>query len=194
MKDFNKTIKKGNTMKCIGRTEKDEKIYSLNDMYGVDESGMIIEVDHKRDTFVFTKYYIDMDIKRNSSIEKMRERIVDLRKAQIDGYTLNLFDFEMDGVPYIQLIKGSPEEDQLSEKIRELPLKHQFFSRNSEAIVFIHIDGNSAIIKKDHRPKFHKDNEEEGNKKLIAILKSISCQFEVYEDLEELKQKGELNF
>lgn len=181
-------------MKCIGTTEKDEKIYSLNETYGVDESGMIIEVDHKKDTFIFTKYYINMDIKRNSPIEQMRKKIVNLKKAQIDGYTLNLFDFEMDGVPYIQLIKGSSEEDELLEKIRELPLEHQFFSRNQEAIVFIHIDGNSGIIKKDHRPKFHKNNSEEGNKKLIAILKSISCQFEVYEDLEELKQKGELNF
>ena len=181
-------------MRQLGITENNERIYQLSASYGVDESGMVIEVDKKKDTFVFTKYYIDMDIKRNSPIEKMRERIVDLRKAQIDGYTLNLFDFELNGTHYIQLIKGSPEEDQLSEKIRELPLKHQFFSRNTEAIVFIHIDGNTAIIKKDHRPKFHKDNDEEGNKKLIAILKSISCQFEVYEDLEELKQKGELNF
>ncbi len=181
-------------MRQLGVTENNERIYQLSASYGVDESGMIVEINSENDTFIFSQYYIDMDIKRNSPIEKMRERIVDLRKAQIDGYTLNLFDFEMDGVPYIQLIKGSPEEDQLSEKIRELPLKHQFFSRNSEAIVFIHIDGNSAIIKKDHRPKFHKDNEEEGNKKLIAILKSISCQFEVYADLEALKQKGELNF
>jgi hypothetical protein len=168
-------------MRQLGVTENNERIYELSASYGVDESGMIVEIDNGNDTFIFTKYYVDMSIKRNSPI---------------DEYVLNLFDFTIDGIPYIQMINGSPEEgnSDLAEKIRKLPLKHQFFSRNPEAIVFIHIDGNSAIIKKDHRPKFHKDNSEDGNKKLISILKSISCQFGIYEDFEDLKRRKELDF
>lgn len=182
-------------MEYIGVTKKNEKVYSLNKEYGVDESGMVIKIDNEKDSFIFTKYYIDMEIKRDSSIEEMRKRIVDLRKVSIDGYSLNLFDFELDGVPYIQMIKDSTEEEELTEEIKQLPLKNQFFAKNREAIVFIHIGDSSAIIKKDHRPKFHKDNDEEGNKKLIAILKSISCQFgEKYENFEELKSSGQLDF
>lgn len=184
-------------MKQLGVTEKNERIYQLGDSsYGIDESGMIVEIDNGNDTFIFTKYYVDMSIKRNSPIEEIREKIVDLRKVKIDEYVLNLFDFTLDGIPYIQMINGSPEEgnSDLAERIRKLPLKHQFFSRNPEAIVFIHIDGNSAIIKKDHRPKFHKDNSESGNRKLTSILKSISCQFGIYEDFEDLKRRKELDF
>ncbi|MFA9240005.1 MAG: hypothetical protein ACEQSQ_08995 [Candidatus Paceibacteria bacterium] len=182
-------------MRSIGITEKNEKVYSLSKEFGVDESGMIIKIDNEKDSFIFTKYYIDMEIEKDSSIEEMRSKVIDLRKVSIDGYILNLFDFELDGVPYIQMIKGSSEESELAERISQLPLKNQFFAKNSEAIVFIHIGDSSAIIKKDHRPKFHKDNKEEENKKLIAILKSISCQFgDKYENFEELKSSGQLDF
>jgi hypothetical protein len=182
-------------LEYIGVTNKNEKVYSLSKEFGVDESGMIIKIDNDKDSFIFTKYYIDMEIKKDSSIEEMRSKVLDLRKVSIDGYVLNLFEFELDGVPYIQVIKGSPEEDELIDRVKELPLKNQFFAKNQEAIVFIHIGNSSAIIKKDLRPKFHQDNEEEENKKLIAILKSISCQFgDKYENFEELKSRGQLDF
>lgn len=183
-------------MKQLGITKKNERVYQLSNKYGVEESGMVVEINNENDTFVFTKYYIDMDIQRNSSIEEMRNKIVDLRKVKIDNYTLNLLDFSLDEVPYIQWIKGVPEdeENEVLKRVKQIPLKHQFFAKNQEAIVFIYLDGNSAIIKKNYKFKFQKDNDEEGNKKLVSILKSISCQFEVYEDIEELKKKGEINF
>ena len=179
----------------IGVTKKNEKVYSLSKEFGVDESGMIIKIDNEKDSFIFTKYYIDMEIKKDSSIEEMRSKVIDLRKVSIDGYVLNLFEFELDGIPYIQIINGAPEEEEITKRLKQIPFKNQFFAKNLDAIVFIHIGNSSAIIKKDLRPKFHEDNEEEENKKLVAILKSISCQFgEKYENFEELKSSGQLDF
>ena len=71
-------------MKQLGITKKNERVYQLSNKYGVEESGMVVEINNENDTFVFTKYYIDMDIQRNSSIEEMRNKIVDLRKVKID--------------------------------------------------------------------------------------------------------------
>jgi len=178
----------------VGTTIDDEKIYSLSEEYGIDESGMIVKIDNERDTFVFTKFYADIKIKENTTLDEIRSKIVDLRKAQIDGYLLNLFDFTIDGEEYIQLLRGSSEEEIILEKIKSLPLQHQFFARNKDVIAFLYLSGNSVVIKKDNHLKFHKDNNEEGNKKLMALLKSVSCQFDRYEDYNSLKKSGDLNF
>jgi hypothetical protein len=181
--------------KCIGTNKQGEKIFSMYKKYAIDASGMILKIDNENDTFEFTRFYSDTPINEKTKHKDIRNSIVNLESVAIDGYSLNLVDFELDSVPYLLLIKGSSDEIELLEKIKKLPSKHQFFARNVEVAVFIHCDGNSAIIKKDHLAKFHKDNSEIGNKKLTAILKSVACQFdEKYEDFLKLKSTGQLDF
>lgn len=177
-------------IKCIGTSKKSEKIFGINKKYAIDASGMILKIDNENDTFEFTRFYSDTPISEITKLKDIRNSIVDLKNTIIDGYSLNLVDTELDSVPYIQLLKGSSDEKELLERIKQLPLQHQFFARNKEAVVFIHLAGDSVIIREDNKAKFHKENSELGNKKLTAILKSVSCQFEKYEDFSRLKISG----
>lgn len=177
-------------IKCIKTTKQNEEIFGLNKTYAIDASGMIIKIDNDKDTFEFTSFYSDTPISEKTTLKDIRNSIVDLKDTIIDGYSLNLIDFELDSIPYIQLIKGSSDEKEVLETIKKIPLKHQFFARNEDTVVFIHHAGDSVIIKKDNKAKFHKDNSESGNKKLTAILKSVSCQFQNYEDFSSLKARG----
>ena len=174
-------------LKIIGKTEENKRVYGLTKEYGVDESGMLLKIDKNSNSFIFTDFFIDTEITENTEIDVIKSKVLNLRRVNIDGHILNLFDFKLDNTPYIQLIKGSEDEDEVMQRVLKLPLKHQFFARNQEAKVFIHYEGNSAIINLNNKAKFHKDNTEEANKKLTAILKSISCQFENYENFLELE-------
>lgn len=181
-------------MVCIGQNSINDKVYALNDKYGIDENGMIIKIGDS-ESFEFTNYYSSTHIDEYTDIEDIRNSIIDLTHVHVDGHILDVYAKMIDGERFTEVIHHTLEgPHELFTLTKHLPLKYQIFGRREDAASLIHYNKSAAIITNENKVVFHKDNLEKDNKRLHAILKTIACQFQSHENFKRLESERKISF
>lgn len=181
-------------LKYLGVNENQDSIYGINENLAIDDSGMILEIDSNYDSFSYTRFYTPIDINKDTKKEDIKKSIVDLSYVRIDGYLIDMINKTLNEKEYV-LIESTLLKDKkyTFSKIPGLSMKY-YTDIFPDAKLVLSLNKSVVYINKELKAVFLDTNTNKENKKLKALLKAVSAEFESFLNFDMIKTRKILNF
>lgn len=184
-------------MEIWGQTDEGQDIYKINEVFGVTETGELLELNDieaaSPDNALVVDISDDYDPTAPDAAEYCKNHVVDLENMTVDGYKINLIERTIDGEPFVIANDDEDLDDDEPEIIEYNDITMSVYTDGAINFSFKNAiektkKANGSTI--ENVVKAMQDIPAETEKKLLAIAKALYHQVDFYIPFAEVKTQG----